>query len=73
MKALVKTQKGVGFLEIKDMPEPRPESGRGAYRDKGGGHLRQRHPRKARRISLLASGHTRPRIFRRHRGTRPRL
>ncbi len=27
MKALVKTQKGVGFIELKDMPEPKPSSG----------------------------------------------
>lgn len=27
MQALVKTQKGVGFLELKEMPEPRPGSG----------------------------------------------
>ena len=27
MKAIVKTQKGVGFLELKDVPEPKPGSG----------------------------------------------
>lgn len=27
MKALVKTQKGVGFIEVRDMPEPRPGDG----------------------------------------------
>ena len=27
MLALVKTQKGKGFLELKDMPEPRPGEG----------------------------------------------
>jgi hypothetical protein len=24
MKALVKTKKGVGFIEVRDVPEPRP-------------------------------------------------
>lgn len=27
MKALVKTQKGVGFIEVRDVPEPSPKSG----------------------------------------------
>ncbi|HOZ45261.1 MAG TPA: alcohol dehydrogenase catalytic domain-containing protein [Candidatus Hydrogenedentes bacterium] len=27
MKALVKTQKGVGFIEVRDVPEPQPASG----------------------------------------------
>jgi len=27
MKALVKTQKGVGFIEVRDVPEPTPKSG----------------------------------------------
>ena len=27
MKALLKTQKGNGFLEIRDVPEPRPKAG----------------------------------------------
>jgi len=27
MKALVKTQKGVGFIEVKDVPEPQPAAG----------------------------------------------
>ena len=26
MKALVKTQKGKGFLELRDVPEPEPKS-----------------------------------------------
>lgn len=49
MKALVKTQKGVDFLELRDVPEPKPGSGEVLIEVKAAGicgtdvHVKQDH------------------------------
>ena len=42
MQALVKTRKGDGFLELREMPVPVPGPGEALIEVKGGRHLRHR-------------------------------